>query len=183
MSAKRREQHCDYIDEAGEVSLFKCHHCHKEYYGDDSESLRFRFCPMCGRAIDHSAFVPRDSEKQRRKALRELLDAGKVREYHIRIERTDGQDIFDHYNRKPHGKFWTWYACGCIVGGLSLATVSERGCKAVLESFHAHCDRFAKGYRGYSEAEMALPAGEYRLILMRDGVPTISRIVSSIQPR
>jgi len=185
MSAKRLERHVPYVDDSGEVSHFTCHKCGKGYYGDDSSSQRFRFCPMCGMSIDHSEFVPRNAEKQRRKALRSSSPRLKPenREYHIRIERADGQDIFDHYNRKPHGKFWTWYACGCIVGGLSLAAVSERGCKAVLESFHAHCDRFAKGYRGYMEAEMALPAGEYRLILMRDGVPTISRIVSSIQPR
>lgn len=184
MSAKRLERHIDYIDDSGEVSHFTCHKCGEGYYGDDSSVRRFRFCPMCGESIDHTAFSPKNAEKQRRKAMRAKAPRRKPenREYRIRIERTDGLDIFDHYNKKPHGKFWTWYACGFIVGGLSLRTFSEIGCAAVLAAFREHCDRFAEGYRGYSEASLAMPEGQYRLTLMRDGVSSISRIVDSLKP-
>lgn len=184
MSAKRVERHIDYIDESGEVSHFTCHKCGKGYYGDDSNARRFHFCPMCGASIDHTAFVPKNVEKQRRKMLRNNVKPFPQRSrcYWVRVERTDGREHFDHYNKKPHGRYWNWYECGYIVGGLSLRTVSESGCAAVLAAFRKQCDRFAEGYRGYSEAELAMPEGQYRLTLMRDGVPSISCVVNSVKP-
>lgn len=184
MSAKRLERHVPYVDDSGEVSHFTCHKCGKGYYGDDSSSQRFHFCPMCGESIDHTAFVPKDAEKHRRRTLRNSVKPCPKRNrcYRIRIERTDGKDHFDHYNKKPHGRYWSWYECGYISGGLSLRTVSEIGCAAVLESFREQCNRFSEGYRGYMEAELAMPEGQYRLTLMRDGVPSISRLVDSAQP-